>query len=73
MCNANVDVFLHYWIDTLTEMGPYPDFSINHRCRDFEGVLRYQEENSVDLGYYGENVVAWRPEDVFRKDKDTLY
>ena len=50
MCNANVDPFMHYWVDT--QDTPLPDFSANHKCRDFEAVLQWQEANSIGLAYY---------------------
>jgi len=45
MCSANVDVVTHNWVET--QRNPFPDFSINHQCRDFEAVLQWQEENKV--------------------------
>ncbi|KAH6613837.1 hypothetical protein C7974DRAFT_437225 [Boeremia exigua] len=47
MCQANVDVYTHVWTDTVLQ--PFPDFQINHQCKDFNGVLNWQEHNSVDL------------------------
>ena len=46
MCNANVDIITHHWVDV--QKHPFPDFNINHQCRDFEAVLKWQEENVVD-------------------------
>ncbi|OJJ50736.1 hypothetical protein ASPZODRAFT_126660 [Penicilliopsis zonata CBS 506.65] len=50
MCSASTDPFIHYWVDVGDE--PYPDFSINRQCRDFDAVLRWQEENSVPMSQY---------------------
>ncbi|PYH46214.1 oxidase ustYa family protein [Aspergillus saccharolyticus JOP 1030-1] len=47
MCNANVDIYTHYWADA--QLNAFPDFSVNHQCRDFDAILRWQEENSVDV------------------------
>ncbi|RAL17387.1 oxidase ustYa family protein [Aspergillus homomorphus CBS 101889] len=47
MCTANVDIYTHYWADA--QLNAFPDFSVNHQCRDFDAVLRWQEENSVNV------------------------
>ena len=47
MCNANVDIYTHYWADA--QLNAFPDFSVNHKCRDFDTILRWQEEHSVDV------------------------
>jgi len=60
MCTANTDPFIHYWVDIGDE--PYPDFSINRQCRDFEAVLRWQEEKSVPMSKY--RGVIRKPEDA---------
>lgn len=31
---------------------PYPDFSINRQCRDFENVLAWQEEKSIPMSKF---------------------
>ena len=46
MCTANTDVYTHFWTDTLET--PFPDFNINHKCRDFEAIKEWQNENAVD-------------------------
>jgi hypothetical protein len=47
MCSANVDIYTHFWADA--QYNAFPDFSLNHKCRDFEAVLKWQEDNSVDV------------------------
>ncbi|RAH53763.1 hypothetical protein BO85DRAFT_442082 [Aspergillus piperis CBS 112811] len=47
MCNANVDIYTHYWADA--QLNAFPDFNVNHKCRDFDAILRWQEENSVNV------------------------
>ncbi|MCJ1394221.1 hypothetical protein MMC18_007099 [Xylographa bjoerkii] len=59
-CSANTDPFIHYWVDVGDE--PYPDFSINRQCRDFEAVLRWQEEKSIPMSQYRD--VIRKPEGV---------
>ncbi|PMD63759.1 uncharacterized protein K444DRAFT_522224 [Hyaloscypha bicolor E] len=46
MCNANTDVYTHIWTDTLVH--PFPDFNINHQCKDFSAVMEWQEKNGLD-------------------------
>ncbi|KAE9375973.1 hypothetical protein N431DRAFT_404073 [Stipitochalara longipes BDJ] len=47
MCNANVDIYMSYWVDV--QNIPFPDFSINHQCRSFDALLFWQEANSLDF------------------------
>ncbi|OOF90651.1 hypothetical protein ASPCADRAFT_211853 [Aspergillus carbonarius ITEM 5010] len=47
MCNANVDIYTHFWADA--QLNAFPDFSVNHKCRDFDAILSWQEEHSVDV------------------------
>ncbi|PWY91613.1 hypothetical protein BO94DRAFT_489481 [Aspergillus sclerotioniger CBS 115572] len=59
MCNANVDIYTHFWADA--QLNAFPDFSVNHKCRDFEAILAWQEENSVDVERFA---AIRRPEGV---------
>ncbi|KAK3321836.1 hypothetical protein B0H66DRAFT_552763 [Apodospora peruviana] len=47
MCAANVDVYTSFWMDA--QLQPFPDFNIDHRCRDFDAILAWQEEHAVPL------------------------
>ncbi|CAN8099971.1 unnamed protein product [Discula destructiva] len=47
MCQASVDVYTHVWTDTL--MQPFPDFQIEHKCRSFDAILDWQDNNALDL------------------------
>ncbi|KAL1963163.1 hypothetical protein VTN77DRAFT_8596 [Rasamsonia byssochlamydoides] len=58
MCNANTDVYTHFWTDTLDH--PFPDFTIHHQCRDFEAVLKWQQRHALDEAAF---VDLRRPED----------
>lgn len=51
MCNANVDIYTHYWADA--QLNAFPDFSVNHKCRDFDAILEWQEDNSIDVDLFG--------------------
>lgn len=47
MCDASVDLITHTWMET--QHNPFPDMSINKKCRDFEAVLGWHEENMVPV------------------------
>lgn len=51
MCAGNVDVYSHFWADA--QDNAYPDFSINHKCRDFEAILAYHDAHAVPLEDFG--------------------
>lgn len=52
MCNADVGVVTHNWIHderySEPKARPFPDFSTNKKCRNFDGVMdRLQSEGGV--------------------------
>jgi hypothetical protein len=51
-------VYTHTWLDA--QKAAFPDFSMNHKCRDFDAVLRWHDDNSVPLEKFG---AIRRPED----------
>lgn len=53
MCNGNLDVITYNWAQT--GEAPFPDFDVNHKCRDFDAIVAWQEEHSVPLEW-GRNV-----------------
>ena len=59
-CAANTDPFIHYWVDVGDE--PYPDFSINRQCRNFDAILEWQEKNSIPMSKFRD--VIRKPEGV---------
>ena len=59
-CSANTDPFIHYWVDVGDE--PYPDFSINRQCRNFDTILEWQEKNSIPMSHFRD--VIRKPEGV---------
>ena len=59
-CSASVEPILHYWVDI--QQMPFPNFSDKHKCRDFDTILRWQEEKSVDMAYFKSTVR--RPDNV---------
>jgi len=47
MCTANTDLYTLNWMET--QGYPFPDFNINHQCRDFGALLEWRKENGVDI------------------------
>lgn len=39
MCNSDMHVVTHDWVDHTT--GAWPDFSVNHQCRDYEKLMSW--------------------------------
>jgi hypothetical protein len=59
MCAGNTDVLTFNWMET--QKWPFPDFFVNHQCRDFDTIVRWQEENALPL-MMGRNLT--RPPDA---------
>lgn len=45
MCEASVDMITSVWMES--QQRPYPDMSLNKQCRDFEAVLRWNEQEEI--------------------------
>ena len=69
MCTAPLNPILHYWVEGLEE--PFPNFDDNHQCHDFDSVLSWLEEKSVDMKYY--RATMKRPEGVYTKRLSHTY
>lgn len=50
LCHADADVLTHNWVDT--QPFPFPDFSINRKCRDMEKLREWRDERIVDMDKY---------------------
>jgi len=48
MCDADVGLIPMYWVKRHDH--PYPDFSTQHKCRDFQAVWAWARENQVNMG-----------------------
>ncbi|KAK6351282.1 hypothetical protein TWF718_004447 [Orbilia javanica] len=46
MCQANLDVITMNWVKT--QKKPFPDFSINKKCRDFGVIKKWQDERKLN-------------------------
>ena len=45
MCNADVGVITHRWVQGHSR--PYPNFNVNHQCRDFDKLQEWAKEQGV--------------------------
>jgi len=54
LCSANTDVYTHIWVDNLEH--PWPDFEVNHQCKNFDAVLDWQKKNALDEKAFSELV-----------------
>lgn len=57
MCTASTDVYTHLWTDTLEH--PFPDFNVQHQCKNYDTIMAWQEQNAVDEDEF---VALRRPE-----------
>ncbi|KAK4240930.1 hypothetical protein C8A03DRAFT_30897 [Achaetomium macrosporum] len=46
MCQASTDMYTHIWTDTLEH--PFPDFNIDHQCKDFDAIMAWQKKHALD-------------------------
>jgi hypothetical protein len=46
MCTANTDMITLQWVET--QFYPFPDFNVNHPCRDFDALVDWAAESTVD-------------------------
>jgi Mycotoxin biosynthesis protein UstYa len=54
MCEASTDIVTREWVEG--QIHPYPDFSINRQCGDFNALLKWQEGRRVT----NDEFRAWR-------------
>jgi hypothetical protein len=52
-CSGNLNLVPYHWVENFER--PYPDFSINRQCVDFEAVTRWRIENTIDVDKYNRN------------------
>lgn len=50
-CNANTEVLTVAWVEDHDV--PWPDFSIQRKCRSFDTILDWQRKNAVDEEKFG--------------------
>jgi len=72
MCNADVDIVIHYW--HRATIRPIADFDNPRKCRNFEGILHWSEQHAVQ-----DDMEKWhtikRPEDgvILPRPNPNLY
>ena len=47
MCHADTEMTTMTWLET--QERPWPDFSINRKCKDFSQVVKWRDENAQDI------------------------
>ena len=47
MCHADTEIFTLQWMETQTY--PFPDFSLNRKCKNFGAFIEFRDKNGVDL------------------------
>ncbi|KAK5994534.1 hypothetical protein PT974_05012 [Cladobotryum mycophilum] len=50
LCQATTDVYTHIWTDGVEY--PFPDFSAQHKCRDFDAIKSWNDKNAVDVNNF---------------------
>ena len=70
MCDAGVDVITQVWVES--QIHPFPDFSINRKCRNFDALLDWQDKNKVEEEGYAvmrmpEGHIPYRMSDEFKE------
>jgi len=50
LCHADADLITYNWRDT--QPHPYPDFSINRKCKDINDLITFRDERKVDMRKY---------------------
>ncbi|OAT10641.1 hypothetical protein, variant 2 [Blastomyces gilchristii SLH14081] len=49
-CYGNTDMITVAWVGDHGKL--WPDFSINHKCRDFDAIMKWNLEHAVDVGKF---------------------
>ena len=53
MCAATPDIITQPWVDG--QLHPFPDFSVNKKCNDFDAILAWHEDTMInDTARFGE-------------------
>ncbi|KAK2747201.1 hypothetical protein FQN55_005196 [Onygenales sp. PD_40] len=46
-CNANTDLITLAWVGRTRKL--WPNFNVRHKCRDFEAISKWNQDNAVSL------------------------
>ena len=60
MCNADASMTTMTWLET--QQRPFPDFSINRKCTDFDALVRWRDEHALDVETVGAIHKGERPD-----------
>ncbi|KAF8855960.1 hypothetical protein BDZ45DRAFT_745966 [Acephala macrosclerotiorum] len=66
MCHADMEMITFGKVRGTP--GPFPDFSVEQKCRDFEGILRWKEENQVNVSDEEWKLINVTPEGIKELD-----
>lgn len=50
LCQATTDIYTHMWTDAVEH--PFPDFSVEHKCRNFGALKDWHDKNAVDVNNF---------------------
>jgi hypothetical protein len=50
LCHADADLITYNWKDT--QPHPFPDFSINRKCRNINDLIAFRDERKVEMSKY---------------------
>ncbi|KAL1865119.1 hypothetical protein Plec18167_009522 [Paecilomyces lecythidis] len=68
MCNADATMTTMTWLET--QERPWPEFSVNKKCIDFDALVKWRDENAVDIEKAG---LVRRPEGAREVKVDEMY
>ena len=52
MCHADAAMTTMTWLET--QERPFPDFSINRKCVDFDALVKWRDENALNVSKVGQ-------------------
>jgi hypothetical protein len=50
LCAGSADVYTHFWAEDIP--GPFPDFSINQKCRDVDAMRWWHEKRKISVAEF---------------------
>lgn len=68
MCNADATMYTYVWMES--QKTPYPDFYVNKKCRDFEALKKWRDENGLDIN---RTSLIRKPEGAHELEMDEMY
>jgi hypothetical protein len=59
-CGADTSMTTMTWLET--QQRPWPDFSVNKKCKSFEAVKKWRDDNALDVKKAGSLLKGDRPD-----------